>query len=379
MKYKTLILHNGNDIDRETGALSIPVYKASTYRQNNFEERQHFEYSRSGNPTREALEKTLAVLESGNHAYAFSSGMAAIASVITALFRPGDHLIVTRDIYGGAYRFFTSFINEFGVKITFADFTDLASVEREILPETKGVYIESPSNPLMKVIDLEWVADMAIKHKLVSIIDNTFMSPALMRPLEFGIDVSIHSGTKFLGGHSDLLCGAAVVKDEQLAKKIYFVQNTFGAVLSPDDSWLLMRGIKTLHARMKMQEESASRIAVYLKGVPWARDVYYPGLTDHPGHEILKRQASGFGAVLSFRADSVKRCSEILKNVKLWAPAVSLGGVESIVSYPCMMSHAAMPASVRGKLGITDDILRLSAGLEDADDLIEDLKISAGV
>jgi cystathionine beta-lyase/cystathionine gamma-synthase len=380
MKYETLILHNGNETDEETGALSIPIYNTSTFHQKDPSVRQAFDYSRSGNPTRSALEKTAAALESGTHGFAYASGMAAISSTILALFRPGDHLIVTKDIYGGAYRFFSQFASEFGIEITFTDLTDLtdlSSAENLVKPNTKGIYIESPTNPLMKIIDVAGTAAFAKKHGIISLIDNTFMSPALMRPLDMGIDVTIHSATKFLSGHSDLIAGVTVVKDDALAEKIYFVQNCLGAVLGPNDAWLLMRGIKTLAARMKLQSEAAAVIAQKLTSQPWVRAVYYPGLAAHPGHEIIAAQASGFGAVLSFRTDTAERAKQILSNVRLWAVAVSLGGVESILSYPCMMSHASIPKKERDELGITEDLIRLSVGLEDAGDLFEDIAASA--
>ena len=374
MKYDTLILHNGNEIDETTGALSIPVYNASTFHQKDPSVRQAYDYSRSGNPTRAAAEKTVAALESGTHGFAFASGMAAISSTIMALFRPGDHLIVTRDIYGGAYRFFTTFAREFGIEISFADLTNLASAESLVKPNTKGIYIESPTNPLLKIIDVEGTAAFAKKHHLISLIDNTFMSPVLMRPLELGIDVSIHSATKFLGGHSDLIAGVTVVKDDALAKKIYAAQNTLGAVLAPNDSWLLLRGIKTIGARMAAQNRGADTVARRLQEIPWVSDVFYPGLETHPGHDVLARQSSGFGAVLSFRTDTEERAKRIMAKVKLWTVAVSLGGVESILSYPCVMSHGSVPKKERDELGITETLLRLSVGLEDAEDLFEDIK-----
>lgn len=378
MKYETLILHNGSETDGETGALSIPVYNASTYRQKDPSVRQPFDYSRSGNPTRSALEKTLASLEHGSHGYAFASGMAAISSTILALFRPGDHLIVTQDIYGGAYKFFSTFASEFGIRITFADLTDPSSFASFLTPSTKGIYIESPTNPLMKVLDVKAVAAFAKEKGIISVIDNTFMSPFLMRPLDFGIDVSVHSATKFLGGHSDLIAGAVIVNNETLAKKIYGAQNTLGAVLGPDDSWLLMRGIKTLGARMKLQGAAAMTIAEKLKEYPWVSEVLYPGLVTHPGHDILASQADGFGAVLSVRTDTAERAKAVMQKVKLWSVAVSLGGVESILSYPCVMSHGSIPKEERDRLGITENLLRLSVGLEDADDLLGDLVQAAG-
>jgi len=372
MKYGTLILHNGNEFDPHTGALSIPVYQASTFHQNDIDNLGKYGYSRSGNPTREALEKTLAALENGTHAYAFSSGMAATSSSL-AILEQGDHVVATEDIYGGSYRILTCFFNKFGITTTFVDMTRLENIEQAIRPNTKALFLETPSNPLLKITDILGAVRIAKMHGLMTMIDNTFLSPYFLRPLDLGIDIVIHSATKFLGGHSDVIGGAVITKSEDLASKIYFVQNGFGAVLGPQDSWLLLRGIKTLRARMELQQQSAMEIAQWLKTQPWVTDVYYPGLPDHPGHAILKSQTSGFGAVLSFKTDTVERARQIMQHVKLWSVAVSLGGVESILSYPVKMSHAAIPPSERERLGITDNLIRLSVGLEDAGDLIEDL------
>jgi cystathionine beta-lyase/cystathionine gamma-synthase len=378
MKKETILLHNGNEIDRETGALSIPIYNTSTFHQKDFEKAQEWEYSRSGNPTRNALENTLAAIENGSHGYAFSSGMAAISSTVLALFRPGDHLVATKDIYGGAWRFFSKFIGDFGVEISFADFTDIESAEKLIKPNTKAIYIESPTNPLMKIIDIARCAKLAKNHGLISIIDNTFMTPFLCRPLDLGIDVSIHSATKFLGGHSDLIAGAVMTKSDELARKIGFTQNALGAVLGPNDSWLLMRGIKTLGARMTAEGESSGKIASWLKDQPWVSEVLYPGLPGHPGYDINRTQSDGPGSVLSFKTDRFETAKRILKNTKVWSIAVSLGGVDSIMSYPVTMSHASIPAETRKELGISDTLIRLSVGLEHADDLIEDIAQAAG-
>lgn len=372
MKYGTLILHNGNEIDPHTGAMSIPVYQASTFHQYDVDNFGKFEYSRSGNPTREALEKTVAVLENGTRAFAFSSGMAAVSSCL-AILEQGDHVVATEDIYGGSYRILSRFFSKFGITTTFVDMTNLENIERAVQPDTRALFMESPSNPLLKVTDIVGAVTIARKHGLVSMIDNTFMSPYFQRPLDLGVDIVIHSATKFLGGHSDVIGGVAVTGSKELASKIYFVQNGFGSVLGPQDCWLVLRGIKTLRARMEFQQQSAMEIAEWLKKQPWVTDVYYPGLSDHPGHETVKSQADGFGAVLSFKADSVERAKRIMKKVKLWTVAVSLGGVESILSYPVKMSHASMPPAERERLGITDSLIRLSIGLEDAGDLIEDL------
>lgn len=372
MKYGTMILHNGNELDPHTGALSIPIYQASTYHQHDIDHPGKYEYSRSGNPTREALEKVLAALENGTNACAFASGMAAISSALSIL-EQGDHIVATEDIYGGSYRILSSFFNKFGIKTTFVDMTRLENIEQAIQPNTKVLFLETPSNPLLKITDIAGAVQIAKRYHLITMIDNTFMSPYFQRPLDLGVDLVIHSATKFLGGHSDVIGGAVITKSKELAAKINFVQNSFGAILGPQDCWLLLRGIKTLRARMELQQQSALKIAAWLKGQSWVTDVYYPGLPDHPGYNIHKFQASGFGAVLSFKTDTKERARRIMDKVKLWSVAVSLGGVESILSYPVRMSHAAIPANERDRLGITDNLIRLSVGLEEPEDLIDDL------
>jgi len=376
MKRKTEIVHTASR-DHATGALSIPIFNASTYHQADVEHPQEWEYGRSGNPTRRALEELLAAIEGGVAGFAFSSGMAAMTAAIMAFIKSGDHIVATRDIYGGSYRLITGFLPKFGVTHTFVDMTDPRNVERAINNATSLILLESPSNPLLRVTDIEAVVAIARAHGILTLLDNTFMTPYLQRPLDLGIDVSVHSATKFLGGHSDLIAGAVVVKAAERAGAVKFTQNTCGAVLGPQDSWLLIRGIKTLSVRMDAQGESALRLAQWLAGQPWITRVHYPGLAAHPGNEILKRQATGFGAVVSIETDTVGRSLALMKRVKLWNVAVSLGGVESIMSYPRLMSHAAIPAAEREALGITDKILRLSIGLEDAEDLIEDLQQAA--
>jgi cystathionine beta-lyase/cystathionine gamma-synthase len=378
MHFDTKILHGAGDRDPYTGALSIPIYNASTYHQKNIDKRQDFEYSRSGNPTRKALEETLAALEGGTNGYAFSSGVAAITAAITSVCKAGDHLVVTKDVYGGTYRLLTRYLHRFGIDFTFADTTSLEATEREMRPNTKVLFLESPSNPLLKIVDFVEMVGLARKYNLVTMLDNTFLSPYFFRPLECGVDIAIHSATKFLGGHSDLLAGAVVTRTRDLGSEVYLVQNATGNVLSPESSWLLMRGIKTLRARMTIQADGAMKIAQWLSGQPWVRQVYYPGLTSHPGHEIVKSQASGYGAVVSFATDTVERAHAIMRGVKYWTVAVSLGGVESIMSYPAKMSHASIPKEERDALGITDNLIRLSIGLEDAGDLIEDMARAAG-
>jgi cystathionine beta-lyase len=374
MKYGTRILHNESELDPHTGAMSIPIYQTSTFHQPDVDHPGKFEYSRSGNPTREALEKTLATLENGTHAYAFSSGMAATSSSL-AILQQGDHVIATADIYGGSYRILSQFFSKFGITTTFVDMTRLENVEEAIRPNSRLLFLESPSNPLLKITDIRRATEIAGKHGLITMIDNTFMSPYFQRPLDLGVDIVIHSATKFLGGHSDVIGGAVITKSDSLASQIYFVQNGFGAILGPQDCWLLLRGIKTLKARMELQQQSAAEIARWLKKQSWVTDVYYPGLPDHPGHEIIRSQATGFGAVLSFKTDTLERARQIMGNVRVWSVAVSLGAVESILSYPVKMSHASIPPLERERLGITENLIRLSVGLEDVDDLIEDLEV----
>jgi cysteine-S-conjugate beta-lyase len=379
LHYDSSILHAAAGFDEATGALSIPIYPASTYRQKDVSKRQEFDYGRSGNPTRKALEQTLAALEGGNAGFAFASGMAAIHAAITAFVKAGDHIVATQDIYGGSYRFFTEFLPKFGVTCTFADTTDPAHTVAAIRPGTRVLFLESPSNPLLKITDLAAHAQIAKERGIVAMIDNTFLTPYFLRPFEHGIDISIHSGTKFLGGHSDLIAGAVITRTDEHTKAVRFVQNTCGAVLSPENSWLMLRGIKTLAARMKCQQETAIKVAEWLEQQAWVARVFYPGLANHPGRDVLMRQASGSGCVVSFTLDSQERLDRLVSSVRMLSVAVSLGGVESILSYPARMSHAAMPAKVRAELGITDLLLRLSVGLEAAEDIIADLEQGASV
>jgi cystathionine beta-lyase len=373
MKFSTRLIHGSHTIDPATGAVSIPIYQTSTFAQKSVDHFGRYDYARSGNPTREALESAIADLEGGSAAFAFSSGMAAISSTLM-LFAPGDHLVVCEDVYGGAYRLLTRLFSQWGLQVTFVDATSLADIEAAIRPETKALYLESPSNPLLKITDLRGAAGIASKHGLLTLVDSTFMTPYLQRPLELGCDIVLHSGTKFINGHSDVVCGFAVVKDENLAHKLGFIQNAFGAILGPQDCWLTLRGIKTLKIRMEESQKSAVKIAAWLDSLPQVIKVYYPGLSTHPGHSIHAAQCSGPGAVLSFELESYELTKKVLEGVNLSAFAVSLGGVESIISYPAKMSHAAMPPSERAARGISDTLVRFSAGLEDVDDLVADLE-----
>ncbi len=378
MKKETIALHNGNEIDPYTGAASIPIYQASTYHQFSLEHPNQFDYARSGNPTREALENAIAKLEGGCRGFAFASGMAAISTTFL-LFSHNDHLIVSKDVYGGTYRLLTQVLTRLGIEVTFVDTTDLQAVEAAIRPNTKGIYIETPSNPLLKVSNLSLLAELAKAYQLLTIVDNTFLTPYYQQPLKLGIDVVVHSATKFIGGHSDVVAGLVVVKEDEIAEKISFLQNSFGAILGVQDSWLILRGLKTLPVRMKNSSKSAKVIADWLEQHPAVQRVYYTGLESHEGHKLQAEQASGHGAVLSFDVGSEEKAKQILNRVRLPLVAVSLGAVESILSYPAMMSHASMPREVRLQYGISDGLLRLSVGLEDVEDLIADLEQALSV
>ncbi|TCN24961.1 cystathionine beta-lyase [Mesobacillus foraminis] len=376
--FETQLLHNQYKFDPATGGVSVPVQYASTYHQPSVDKFGKYDYSRSLNPTREAVEEIIAGLEGGTRGFAFSSGMAAISTAFLLLSQ-GDHVVVTEDVYGGTFRMVSQVLTRFGIEHTFVDMTDLAAVKEAVRPNTKLFYAETPSNPLMKVTDIQAISDIAKEHGALTFVDNTFMTPYLQRPLELGADIVLHSATKFLGGHSDTVSGLAVVKDEELGNRLYSLQNAFGAVLGVQDAWLVMRGIKTLSVRMQQSQENAIKIANFLKDHPLVKKVHYPGFEDHPQYEIHKKQSYGPGAVLSFELESEQLLKDFVNNVKLPVFAVSLGAVESILSYPTKMSHAAMPAEEREKRGISGSLLRLSVGLESADDMIKDFAESLRV
>ncbi|MBX9956870.1 cystathionine beta-lyase [Peribacillus simplex] len=369
--FETKLLHNQHKFDTATGGVSVPIQHASTFHQSDIDQFGKYDYSRSGNPTREALEDIIAELEDGTHGFAFSSGMAAISTAFLLL-SAGDHIVISEDVYGGTFRMVTSVLNRFNIEHTFVDMTDLESVKAAVQPNTRAIYIETPSNPLLKVTDIQAVCDIAKKAGALSFVDNTFLTPALQKPLNLGADVVLHSATKFLSGHSDVVAGLAVVKDPELAARLGSLQNSFGAVLGVQDAWLVMRGLKTLSVRMEHSQKGAEKIAAYLKEQPLVKKVYYPGLADHPQHAIQKGQSLGAGAVLSFELESEEIFRSFVNTVELPVFAVSLGAVESILSYPAKMSHAAMPVEEREKRGITNSLLRLSVGLENPDDLIKD-------
>lgn len=371
-KFETKLIHFGSEVDEATGASSVPIYQASTFHHHDIFNPPQHDYSRSGNPTRQALEDYIAVLEGGVQGFAFASGMAAISTTLMLL-SAGDHLIVTEDVYGGTYRLLSNILTRMNIETTFVDMTQPELVKAALKPNTKAVYMETPSNPTLKITDIAEISAWAREHGLLSIVDNTFMTPYYQRPIELGSDIVLHSATKFLGGHSDVLAGLAVARTEEIARQLKYVQNGLGTVLGAQDSWLLMRGMKTLGARMAHSEVSARKLADWLSRRSDIEAVYYPGLPNHPGREVQEKQSTGYGAVVSFDVGSGERAKKLLNQVKLPLVAVSLGAVESILSYPAMMSHASMPPEVRAERGITDGLLRFSVGLEDIDDLLADL------
>lgn len=374
-KLDTKLIHFGNEVDAATGASSVPIYQASTFHHHDIYNPPEYDYSRSGNPTRQALEDYIALLEGGARGFAFSSGMSAISTAFM-LFSAGDHLIVTEDVYGGTYRLLTQILSRMKIEATFIDMTNFSAVQAALQPNTKGVFMETPSNPTLKITDIAQIAAWAGQHNLISLVDNTFMTPYYQRPIELGVDIVLHSATKFLGGHSDVLAGLAVTRTEELGSQLKYLQNGLGTVLGAQDSWLLMRGMKTLGARMERSETSARKLADWLQDRSDITAVYYPGLASHPGREVQESQSTGYGAVVSFDVGSEERAKQVLSRVKLPLVAVSLGAVESILSYPAMMSHASMPPEVRSERGITGGLLRFSVGLEDIGDLIDDLQLA---
>lgn len=369
--FETRLLHNQHKIDSTTGAVSVPIQHASTFHQYDIDSFGRYDYARSLNPTREALEDVIAELEGGTRGFAFSSGMAAISTAFLLL-SAGDHIVITEDVYGGTFRMVTEVLTRLGIEHTFVDMTRLEEVKKAIRPNTKALYVETPSNPTLKVTDIEAVSAIAKEIGALTFVDNTFLSPQLQRPLELGADVVLHSATKFLSGHSDVVAGLAVVKDEALAKRLYFLQNSFGAILGVQDAWLVLRGLKTLSVRLEQSQKSALKIAQYLDSHPQIKKVYYPGLENHPEYDLQKRQATGAGAVLSFELEDERALRTFVGAVKIPVFAVSLGAVESILSYPAKMSHAAMPQAEREQRGISNSLLRLSVGLENPEDLIKD-------
>ncbi|WXG63789.1 PLP-dependent transferase [Kurthia gibsonii] len=356
----------------ENRELLMYRFTFSTFDQEHFDAFGPYDYSRSGNPTRDALERTIAQLENGSRGFAFASGIGAISAALLTL-NAGDHIVVTNEVYGGTYRFVTTLLPKYGITHTFADFTDLEAIEAAIQPNTVVLYAETPANPLLGITDLEGVVKIAKKRQLKTFVDNTFMTPLYQKPLDLGADVVLHSATKFLGGHSEVIAGLAVTKDEELGQAIYAIQNGMGGILGPHDCFSVIQGIKSLHARLEMSSRNAQKIAEFLQQHEDVVDVYYPGLPTHPGYDIHKRQSTSGGAVLSFKLPTRDFTKVFVESMQIPIFAVSLGGVESILSYPVTMSHAAIPQEEREKRGITDGLLRLSVGLEHVDDLIADI------
>lgn len=373
MRAKTRLIHGGIFGDEATGAVSTPIYQVSTYKQEAVGKFKGYEYSRTGNPTRHALEELIADVEFGHAGFAFGSGMAAISSVMM-LFSAGDHVILTDDVYGGTYRVMNKVLNRFGLEFTFVDTGNLEEVEAAVKENTKAIFIETPTNPLLKVTDIEAVSAFAKSKGLLTIVDNTFMTPYLQSPIKLGADIVLHSATKYIGGHSDVVAGLVVVNSEELAADLHFVQNSVGAILGPQDSWLLMRGLKTLGIRMEETGANAQKIAEFLKNHDAVGTVIYPGLPEHTGHELMKKQASGFGGMISFDVGSKEKAGELLAKLKYFTLAESLGAVESLISVPAQMTHASIPVERRGELGIVEGLVRISVGIEDVEDLIEDLE-----
>lgn len=373
-KYRpaTLLVHQGRDRDPATGACTVPIYQASTYHHQGGVSGE-YDYARSGNPSRDQVEEAIALLEGGVRGFAYASGMTAIGSAL-ALMKCGDHLIASCDLYGGSWRFITNILPQQGITITLVDTTDIAAVEAAITPQTTALFLETPSNPLFQITDLRAMAAIARKNGLITLLDNTFMTPLLQKPLDLGIDVTIHSATKFLGGHSDILAGLVTTADPQLAKRLKYFQNAFGAVLSPFESFLLSRGIKTLKVRLEAAQASAQTLAERLSTHPAIARVWFPGLTDFPDRELHFSQASGAGAVISFELKEEAQLKKLLQTVKLPIIAPSLGGVETILTHCWSMSHAAIPAQDKISQGISKNLLRISIGLEDVEDLWQDLQ-----
>lgn len=368
----TALIHGGISMDERTGAVNVPIYQTSTYKQDGLGKMRGYEYSRTGNPTREALEALIAELEGGVAGFAFASGMAATTAVLS-LFEKGDRVLISSNVYGGTFRVLDKVFNNFGITYTISDTEHPSAFEKDITPDVKAVLIESPANPLMTVTDIRAISEIAHKHGLLVIVDNTFMTPYLQRPIELGADIVTHSATKYLGGHSDTVAGLAVVNTKELAQKIAFIQNATGGVLTPFDSFLIIRGIKTLGVRMDRHTENALKAAQFLKAHPAVKNVYYPGLESDSGYEVNRSQAKNGGAMISFELKENYDIRVFFESLKLIMLAESLGGVESLVCHPATMTHASIPEDIRKKVGITDGLIRLSTGIEDINDIISDL------
>ena len=372
MGFSTIAIHAGNEPDTATGAVSVPIYQTSTYAQEGLGKHKGFEYARTQNPTRSALEKNIAALEGAKHGFAFASGMSAIDAVLK-LVKAGEHVVLGDNTYGGTFRLFNKILRNYGIEFDLADTSDISELEKAFKPNTKMLFVETPTNPVMTVTDLTAAAELARANGAVSVCDNTFMSPYFQRPIEHGIDIVVHSTTKYLNGHSDSVGGFVALNDDANAEWIGFVQNGVGAILSPFDSFLVLRGTKTLAVRMEAHDKNGRVVANFLAEHPKVDHVYYPGLTSHPQHELAKKQQSGFGGMVAFETGSLENAKTVLERVKLCTLGESLGGVESLISHPATMTHAAVPEETRAKLGITEGLVRISVGIEDVEDIIADL------
>ena len=373
MGFSTDAIHAGQEPDSATGAVSVPIYQTSTYVQEALGKHKGYEYARTRNPTRSALEANLAALERGKYGVAFASGMSAIHALVS-LFQQGDHIVASHTVYGGTYRLFQQLLRRFGLEFSWVDTTDVEQLQDAVRPNTRLVHVETPTNPLMSITDVSAVSRICEGAGVLLAVDNTFLSPYLQRPIELGAHIVVHSTTKFLNGHSDSVGGVLVVNDEELANRLYFIQNAAGAILSPFDSWLVLRGVKTLAVRMKAHEENGRQMAAFLARHPGIQRVFYPGLATHPQHELAKRQQDGFGAMITFETGDLDNARHVLNRVKLASLAESLGGVETLISHPASMTHASIPRQRRQSLGITDGLVRISVGIEDSEDLVADLK-----
>jgi cystathionine beta-lyase/cystathionine gamma-synthase len=372
MGFSTIAIHAGNEPDTATGAVSVPIYQTSTYAQDALGKHKGYEYARTQNPTRAALEKNIAALEGARFGYAFASGMSATDAVLK-LVKSGDHVILGDNTYGGTFRLFNKVLSNYGIEFDLVDTTDATNLEQAFKANTKMVFVETPTNPVMSVTDLAAVSEIAHAHGTRVVCDNTFMSPYLQRPMEFGVDIVVHSTTKYLNGHSDSIGGFVALNDEKDAEWIQFIQNSVGAILSPFDSFLVLRGTKTLAVRMEAHDKNGRQVANFLAEHPKVQKVYYPGLVSHPQHELAKKQQKGFGGMVAFETGSLDNAKKVLESVKLCILGESLGGVESLISHPATMTHASVPIEKREQLGITDGLVRISVGIEDVEDIIADL------
>lgn len=374
MRFETISVHAGDRPDKRYGAISVPIYQTSTFVFEDVGKTRGFDYSRTNNPTRKVLQDTIAQLEGGKAGFAFATGMAAEATVLHLL-KAGDHIISGDDVYGGTYRLLQNVMTEFGIEVTFLRLNDRKKIEAAVKKNTKMIWFETPSNPLLNIVDLEMIAGIAKKHKLLSVIDNTFATPFFLKPIEFGIDLVVHSTTKYLNGHCDVVGGAVVTTTDELSERMQFLTNAMGTVQAPFDAWLVLRGIETLAIRMRQHEANAKAVADYLNGHKAVATVFYPGLKTHPGHNIAKRQMKGFGGMVSFEINGGQAAvTRFLRRMQIFALAESLGGAASLAEHPGTMSHASMTPEHRKKVGITENLIRLSIGLENVDDLIEDLE-----